>query len=156
MCTRYRPGSQITAQATADVTGKRFLKISGGHQAGPALNTSTSGGNWQVAHADASDYAIGISSYDALTGKKLIVVGINGGEFPVTADGAITAGDKIQVGTAGKAKKLTSSGSAAAASATTGVIGSNNALTYTAKDAGAAGNGISIRILGSTGNSVSL
>src|SRR5438309_1001956 len=120
---RYRPADQLTGHATAAITGKRFLKISGGFQAGPALNTSVSGGNVQVAHADPSDYTIGISNKDCASGSKLTIVGINGGTFPVTADGTVTAGDKVMVGSAGKAKTL-ASGSAVAASASTGVVGS--------------------------------
>lgn len=154
---RYRPGDQITVTASAAVTGKRFVKVSNGHEAGPALNTSTSGGNIRAAHADEGDYAIGIANKDAAQGEKFVAVGLRGGEFPVTADGTVTAGDKVQVGAAGKAKKLdTTAVAAVSASGTTGVVASNNALTYTARDAGSSGNGISIQLKDPAGNSQSL
>jgi hypothetical protein len=45
----YDAGEDVTGYVTSAVTGKRFVKISGNRQAGPALNTSTSGGNVSIA-----------------------------------------------------------------------------------------------------------
>ena len=99
---RYRPGQRITAQTTAPVVGKRLLAVSGSFTSGPGLNTATDGSNIQVATAGAGLACFGISAYDAASGAKVPV--IHDGVNPVTADGGITAGQQIEVGTAGKAK----------------------------------------------------
>jgi hypothetical protein len=152
----YDEGDAITCYSTIAVVGKRFVKVSATRQAGPGLNTSTSGGNISVAPADAGGRVFGVARQDAGIGVLVTVLRDPGSILPITADGSITAGDPIQVGALGKAKTAAGGVAAVSATATTGVVGSNNALTYTAHDSGAAGNGISVQILGSTGNSVSL
>lgn len=90
----YEPGRDITGRASAAVTGKRFLKISG----------NRSSGNIAVAHADAGGRVAGVSKYDAASGD---IVGVARGNSRVTfvlADGAIAAFAEVEVGTAGKAK----------------------------------------------------
>lgn len=144
----------LTGHTTAAVVGGTFAVISGNIQSGPGLVTDANGGNIQVATAPAGAKVLGVFGYDQASGAKVAILR-KGNVVPMTANGTITAGDPIQVGTSGNPKSGASP-TAAAATATTGVVGSNNALTYTAVDSGAAGNGISVRILGSTGNSVSL
>lgn len=92
----YEPGRDITGRATAAVTGKRFLKISG--------NRSTASGNISVAPADAAGRVCGVSKYDAASGDIVGVVRGNSRVTYVTADGAIAAFAEVEVGTAGKAK----------------------------------------------------
>lgn len=150
----FKPGADITGHASAAVTGKRFVRVSGPVQAGPDLNTSVSGGNVLIAHAAAGTRAFGVVKHDAAIDTDVLVH--TGGVLPVTAEGTITAGtDLVQVGTDGKAKKYTP-GSGAAATATSGVVADNNALTYTARDAGAGGNGVSVQLKDPAGNSQSL
>ncbi|MEB3021305.1 DUF2190 domain-containing protein [[Mycobacterium] crassicus] len=95
----YEPGRDITGRATASVTGKRFLKISGNR---------TGTGNIAVAPADAAGRVCGVSKYDAASGEIVGVARGNSRVTHVTADGAITAFAEVEVGTAGKAKALDS------------------------------------------------
>lgn len=93
----YEPGRDITGRATAAVTGKRFLKISG----------NRSNGNIAVAHADAAGRVCGVSKYDAASGAIVGVARGNSRVTHVTADGAIAAFAEVEVGAAGKAKTKT-------------------------------------------------
>lgn len=95
----YEPGRDITGRATAAVTGKRFLKISGNR---------TANGNIAVAPADAAGRVCGVSKYDAASGDIVGVARGNSRVTYVTADGALAAFDEVEVGTAGKAKKFAS------------------------------------------------
>lgn len=152
----YEPGGRLTGQATATVTGKRFLKISGNRQNDiQSITDAVGGGNIRVAPADQYGRIIGVSSYDAASGDKVGVLCTPGMVVPVTAEGSIAAFEQVMVGATGKATAL-SQAAAVAASLSTGVVGSNNALTWTAKDAGSAGNGISVRLRDPAGNSQSL
>lgn len=93
----YEPGRDITGRATAAVTGKRFLKISG----------NRSNGNIAVAHADAAGRVCGVSKYDAASGAIVGVARGNSRVTHVTADGAIAAFAEVEVGATGKAKTKT-------------------------------------------------
>lgn len=99
-CTPYKmPGTEITAQTTAVVTGKRFVGISGDILADGSL---------RVAHAAAGTRAIGVAKYDAVSGGK---VGVFRGArmvVPVTAGANIVAGAAVEVGTNGQAITLAS------------------------------------------------
>lgn len=92
----YEPGRDISGRATAAVTGKRFLKISGNRV----------GGNIAVAHADAAGRTCGVSKYDAALGEICGVARGNSRVTHVTAEGAIAAFAEVEVGTAGKATAL--------------------------------------------------
>ena len=92
----YKPGTDITGRASAAVTGKRFLKISG----------NRAGGNIAVAHADAGGRTCGVATFDAASGSVVGVARGNSRVVPVTADGAIAAWAEVEVGTAGKAKTI--------------------------------------------------
>jgi hypothetical protein len=90
----YNEGRNITGRASAAVTGKRFVRISGNSTDGvPA-----------VAHATAAERVWGVSGYDAAEDAILPV--IRKGVVPVTAEGALSADDEVEVGTAGKATVL--------------------------------------------------
>lgn len=99
----YTPGDAISAYVTTAVTGKRFVKISGNRQAGPALNTSTSGGNVSINHATAAGRIFGVAKYDGAVGDVIPVEKTPGSIVPVTASGAIAAFEEVEVGTAGVA-----------------------------------------------------
>jgi len=101
----YEPGSRITAHCEAAVTGKRLVDISDPVQAGGAgqgLSTSIAGGNIVVSPATAAGLCIGVASHDAAAGKKVTVILNAGAVVPVTALGAITAGDEVEIGAGGK------------------------------------------------------
>lgn len=86
------PGQTLTAQASAAVTGKRLVNISGNR---------TTDGNYLVAHATAAGRCIGVASYDAAVGEKVGVLAE--GILPVVTGGIIAAGAEVEVGTAGVA-----------------------------------------------------
>jgi len=86
----YSPGANITAEATAAVTGRRFVKITGNR---------TAAGNLAVAPAAAGDRAFGVAADDAPAGQLVRVA--RGGVVRVVAAGAIAAGASVQVGAGG-------------------------------------------------------
>lgn len=93
----YDPGATITGQATAAVTAKRFLAISGNR---------TAGGNISVATAAAAGRTCGVAGNDAAVGELVRVVRGGGRVVRVTASGAIGAGAEVQVGANGTAATL--------------------------------------------------
>ena len=97
------PVTQLTALTTAAVTGKRLVAPSADRESGPGLaSDGTTGVNIKVAHASANGVAIGVAAYDIASGARGPV--IHDGVVPITADGAIAAGDRVVVGATGKAK----------------------------------------------------
>lgn len=103
----YAPGADITAEATATVIGRRFVRISGNRAAG---------GNLSVAHATAAARAFGVARHDATTGELVSIA--RGGVVKVTTGAAIAAGADVEVGTDGKA--ITKSAGVAVGFAITG------------------------------------
>jgi hypothetical protein len=91
------PGSRVTAQASAAVTGKRFVNVSGNR---------TANGKYQVAHATAAGAAFGVSVYDAASGDPVGVIRV--GIVPVTAGGTIAAGARVEVGANGQVVTIAS------------------------------------------------
>lgn len=110
----YRPGADITAVATAAVTGKRCVKISGNRQASPGLAgssaTTVGTGNVSVAHADAGGRIFGVTKYDAAptdvnAGQVGIIRG-PGNVVPITCTANITAFQEVEVTTDGQVGPL--------------------------------------------------
>lgn len=95
----YEPGRRVTCHATAGVTGKRFVGISGNRQ---------TDGSVSVAHATAAGAAFGVAAYDAATGEKVGVLRGSGFVVPVTAAATLTAGQRVEVGANGQAAVLAS------------------------------------------------
>jgi hypothetical protein len=91
----YEPGRDITAQASAAVTGKRFVAISGNR---------TAGGNLAVAPAAAAGRVFGVAATDAAIGGLVRVA--RAGVVRVVAAGAIAAFAEVQVGANGTAATL--------------------------------------------------
>jgi hypothetical protein len=98
----YKPGDDLTAYVSADVIGKRCVKISGNRQAGPLLNTSVSGGNVTVAPADAGGRIFGVAKWDAATGQLVGIARGSKSVVPIKAAGTITAFAEVEVGSAGQ------------------------------------------------------
>lgn len=96
----FDAGSAITATASANVTGKRFVNITA------ALNAA-SGTLAAVSHAAPGSRALGVSTRDAATGTRLTLEARPGDVLPVTAGGTIAAGAEVEVGTNGQAVTLT-------------------------------------------------
>jgi hypothetical protein len=100
--------SDITFQATAAVTGKRFVSPSADITSGPGLSATSEGSNLRMAHTTAAAKAFGVSAYDVASGAKGRVIGTPGRIVPVTAAGTIAVGAQVEVGTAGQAVVLAS------------------------------------------------
>lgn len=99
----FDPGDDLNGQATATITGRRFIKVSGAKQIGSqALATDTLGGSVLVAPCGAGQQAIGVADYDCAIGSK---VGIVRGHkvMPVEAGAAATAGDVCMSDATGRA-----------------------------------------------------
>ena len=102
----YKPGADITGYASAAVTGKRCVKISGARTAGPGLNTSVLGGNVRVAHADAGSKQFGVAKWDAAANT---LVGVTReGVVPITSSANITAGQQVEITANGMVAPLAS------------------------------------------------
>lgn len=143
----FAPGTNGTFYAASAVTGARFVK-----------SASTQGnGNYGMVPCTAGAKPLGVAERDRALGQSGLVHR-RGSITEVTASGALTAGMPVASDSVGRAVDITTvSGAAAvAASLLTGVVASNNAIRWTARDAGDAGNGVSVTILGSTGANVSL
>lgn len=90
-------GNTFTGHASAAITGKRFVSISGARV----------DGNPRVNHAvgAATRRAVGVSGYDAASGAKVTVYAGPGIVVPVTTSEAITAGDLLYSAANGTAVK---------------------------------------------------
>ncbi|MFG1785686.1 capsid cement protein [Rhodococcus oryzae] len=89
----YNPGRDITAVATAAVTAKRFLRITG----------NRSDGNIAVAHATAGGRIAGVAAADADADALVPIARGHSRVVKVTAGAAITAFAEVEVGADGKA-----------------------------------------------------
>ncbi|QUD82092.1 DUF2190 family protein [Gordonia polyisoprenivorans] len=88
----YSPGADITAQATAAVTARRFVAISGNR---------ADRGNVSVAHASAGGRVFGVAKADAATGELVGVA--RDGVVKVHTAAAIAAFAEVEVGANGQA-----------------------------------------------------
>jgi Uncharacterized conserved protein (DUF2190) len=121
------PATEVTGQATAAITGKRFVVISatrvggglvGGtsavQTAGPGFTANTLStdisSDYQIAMAGTSGVAVlGVSGADIASGAVGTVWKVGQGHIlPVTAGGALTHGTEVQTDATGKAIVLAS------------------------------------------------
>lgn len=96
----FRPGSDVTALTTANVTGKTFVDVSAARDASTGL--------FKVATAAAAARAWGVAAYDAASGNRVAVICGPGTVVPVTAGGTIAFGAEVEVGATGKVVTLAS------------------------------------------------
>ncbi|MCQ9384442.1 capsid cement protein [Brevibacterium moorei] len=87
----FKPGQDITAVATAALTGATFVKLA----TGGVYNAP------HIAAAGEDDIPFGVVARDAENAERVLVH--TGGVVPVTAGAAVTAGALIGVGADGKA-----------------------------------------------------
>ncbi len=87
----YAPGADVTARASAAVTGRRFVAISG----------NRASGNVSVAHATAAGRKFGVAKHDAAVGALVGVA--RDGVVWVRAAGTIAAFAEVEVGANGQA-----------------------------------------------------
>lgn len=95
--TIYDPGCDITAVATAAVTARRFLAISGNRSASGPIS---------VAPATAGGRICGVAGNTADSGAQVRVIRGASRVVWVEAGGNIAAGAEVEVGTNGKAVTL--------------------------------------------------
>lgn len=97
----------FTARASAAITGKRFVSISGARIDGhPRVNHAV---------GSATRRAVGVSAYNAASGADVTVYGAPGLIMPVTTAEAITAGDLLYSDANGAAVKTQPTGAPAVA-----------------------------------------
>jgi hypothetical protein len=90
----YAPGDNISGEATATVTAKTFLAISGNR---------VSGGNIAVAPATAAGRTCGVARNDAASGELVSIARGNSRVVKVTAGGSIAAFAEVEIGALAKA-----------------------------------------------------
>lgn len=96
----FKPGQDVTAVPSSDVTGARFVTIGeGGTYNRPV-----------VAHSAAGDRPFGVVARDADKDEPVLVH--TGGIVPVTAGAALSAGGYVAAGADGKAVAATDAASA--------------------------------------------
>ena len=93
----FRPGQDISATASAAVTGKRCVAWTGDFFPSQVTKTLPT-----VAHAACRVAIAGVASYDAALGSRFAVQRGKGLVVTVTAEAAITALAEVEVGTDGK------------------------------------------------------
>lgn len=88
----YESGDRVTGRASADITGKTLVKISGARG---------SDGSLAIAPATAAAKAFGVAAHDCASGDVVTV--IRDGIVPITATNAtISAYGEVEVATGGK------------------------------------------------------
>jgi hypothetical protein len=107
----FKSGKDITGHTTAAVVGKTFADISGNIQSGPAITSvnlpaTFDAGNFQVATCAAKKRAIGVFAYDRASGEAVPIMRGSSLVLPVTAGGAIVAGEEVESDAEGRAVKL--------------------------------------------------
>ena len=94
----FRPGQDVSAVASANVTGKRFVLLTGG-----LLPLTSAKSLPTAAHATAAGPIAGVSSYDAPSGSRFAIQRGRGLVAVVTAGGNFAALSEVEVGTNGQA-----------------------------------------------------
>lgn len=99
-----KPGADFTFKASAAVTGKRVLKISGNRTGGGTGGLSTDLNNvYQMAHcAGSTDVPVAVASYDCASGALGRAKDGAGRIVTCTAGAAITAGVQVMADSVGK------------------------------------------------------
>lgn len=145
---RYKPGQNVTVKPNGELAGDqlkagRFVAVTGYDK-----NTRT----YLADHASAGDaHPFGVTQRESAKPNvedprsvDLLVEVMKGGIPFVEAGEEITAPVDIAVGAEGKAVVA---GGDVAATLKTGTVSSNNAITFTANDAGPDGNDIAVELL---------
>jgi hypothetical protein len=110
---------RVTGQCVEEVKGKRFVSTVENLLSGPGMPATAQvgasdpvdGGNFMVAHCPAGARALGVSTWDEVSGGKIGI--ISEGIVPVTAGANLAAGQTVAVGAEGKAVAAAAEGTAA-------------------------------------------
>lgn len=154
---RYKPGQNVTVKPNGELAGDqlkagRFVTITGYDEATRTYLADHSAAGEQHPFGVTQRESAKPNVEDPRSVDLLVEVQKGGIPF-VEAGEEIAAPTNIAVGEDGKAFALDA---AVAASVDAGVVGENNAITYTAKAAGVAGNAISVTLTDPPGNNVAL
>lgn len=139
------PGRNPTCRARSVLVGARFVAVATGVNATDGLT--------QVDPCGAGEKPYGVAARDTVAAEPVLT--FRGGEVPIEAGAALAHGQPVMSDAVGRAVPFAVLAGAKATRAT-GVEGDENAITWTADLAGAAGNDISVEVLGSTGDDVAL
>lgn len=148
----YEPGGRISCRPTADITGKRFVKVSANVESGPGLSDDELLGLIKVAPCGAGDLAFGVAGYDVTDASNysVPVICMPGIIIPVTAGEDLTADTVVQSDATGKA---VSCGDYATLATGTAAV---NRVTFTSRKRGADGNDLTITFVDPGGTTASL
>lgn len=145
---RYKPGQNITVRPDGVLVGDqlkagRFVEVTGRGVDNCYLASHAAAGNihpFGVTQRESAD-----PSKEDPRSVDLLVECVRSGSVPfIEAGEAIASPVDVAIGADGKAVVADA---AVAASLVTGTVGENNAIKWTAKHAGADGNGLSVEIL---------
>lgn len=98
----YRPGADLSCIPTTAVVGKRCVKLSASRSSGPGLSSTSEGGNYKVAPADAGERILGVAGWDEAAGGLVNVICGPGVIVPIYAGAAIAFDEEVEVGATGK------------------------------------------------------
>lgn len=144
---KFRAASPIPVVALSGhtVNGGLWVKSSGGKDANGVI---------QVVVCGAGDRALGSTEYDCDVSNNMRSSCTRPGDVVRSVPGGtITAGDAIQSDSLGRSITLAS---AVAAALATGVVGSNNAVTWTARAPGVGGNSVTVTLVDPGGTAATL
>jgi hypothetical protein len=139
---RFKPGANVSVFAEAAIKAARFVAIQG---------KKTARGDYPAKHAGAGNvHPFGVSQYDSAPAtqpahsRERLVEVMRGGIPFVEAGEEIPVLSEVAVGAEGKAVVADPG---VAAFLDKGVQGENNAVTYTAREAGEDGNDLEVELL---------
>lgn len=138
---RYKPGVNVPAFCATLVRAGRFVKVTG---------DKTADGAYQIGECALGERAFGVSeadsgptTQDSHSVERQVNVVRSGAIARVVPGATLTAWQEVMSDAQGR---VIPAASAIAAALATGVVGSNNAITWTARTPGAGGNSIRITL----------
>lgn len=145
---RYKPGQELPVIAKTAIRGGRFARIS---------DTKDADGNYQCGECGLGQHADGVAQYDSdVTNGNRIALVRPPAVARVVPGAALSAGDIVQSDSQGRAIPYVGGTAAGAAALDTGVVGSNNAITWTARNGGDGGNDLTVTIVDPGGTTAAL
>lgn len=90
----YRPGADLTVEATGAVEAKKFVEISGG------VDVTDRKSLIQVAAPSAAGSVFGVAVTDGAIGDRIAIIRGRDTVVPVIVSAAVDAGEEVEVGDA--------------------------------------------------------
>jgi hypothetical protein len=143
---RFKPGDNVPVFANAQINAGRFVKVVG---------AKTDQGDYPAQHCAAGERSFGVAEYDsapttypATATDRRVNVTRQSSIARMVAGAAITVLDEVQSDSVGRAIPATGGPS----TLLTGVVASNNAIRWTAREGGEEGDAITIALVFSDAN----